>query len=249
VAAHLKRARKLLRLLGASEFRRGLRIGVAAAVEHFEVVKSLAPDLVIDVGANVGQFTLLVREAAPTARIVAFEPLSVPADKFERLFGTCPNVVLHRTAVGPTRGDAEMHVSARPDSSSLLPISDMQTDEFPGTKEVGREQVSIAPLTDFLETQKLPARTLLKIDVQGYELDVLRSAQPLLAYIRWAYVEASYVPLYEGQPLANELIAYLSENGLDYVSRHNPSYGRSGSLVQADFLFLNRAPRGQRHDI
>ena len=236
---HIRRGTKLLSLLKSGVYRRGLRHGVGAAIEHEAVVVRLNPAFVIDVGANVGQFSLLVRKAVPAARIVAFEPLRKPAARYRALFAGDVQVVLHACALGRETAELDMHVSAREDSSSLLPISSVQAAEFPGTQEVGTEKVKAAPMTALLSAADLPPRTLLKIDVQGYELEVLQSAEPLLPHMDWIYLEASFVALYEGQPLADDIIAYLAGQGFQVVEKGNLSYGAGGALVQADYLFRN----------
>ena len=82
----LRQLRKLIRILPSQGFRRGLRYGVAASMENHTLMKSIRPATLIDVGANVGQFSLLIRTLYPDAYIHAFEPLSRPAGRFARLF-------------------------------------------------------------------------------------------------------------------------------------------------------------------
>lgn len=229
---------KLLKLLSRKRFLFALlKFQAAAAVEHQRLVRSIGFEILIDVGANVGQFSLLVREQKPDARIFAFEPLSRAADTYRKVFTGDESVILHQVAIGPNRADAEMHVSKRADSSSLLPISAIQADQFPGTEEVGRENVKVAPLIDFVAKDQLAAPALLKIDVQGSELDVLSSSRPLLPHIDWIYVEASFIPFYEGQALAHDVVAFLLEINFRLSGIYNPVYDKAGSVVQADFLF------------
>jgi hypothetical protein len=134
-----------------------------------------------------------------------------------------------------------MQRSGREDSSSLLPIGDMMPEIFPGTQAVGSEEVPVAPLTDFLTPAEFVGRSLLKIDVQGYELEVLKSAEPLLKLFDRIYVEASFARLYDGQPLADEVITYLQDRGFRIAGFMNPSFHpASGEAIQADMLFVNR---------
>jgi hypothetical protein len=131
-----------------------------------------------------------------------------------------------------------MNVSGHDDSSSLLPISKIQTDNFPGTEAVATRVVTVGPLSDFIQKSQLGTRNLLKIDVQGFELEVLKSAGALLPDFKWIYAECSYVSLYEGQALAGEIVTYLCERGFRLSGQFNPSYARiGGGLLQADLLF------------
>jgi len=173
----------------------------------------------------------------PQARIVAFEPLAGPAARFIRLFAGNPRVTLHRAALGPAAATAAMHVSRAADSSSLLPIGARQAEIFPGTEEVGTEQVTVAPLDSFLTASDIVAPALLKIDVQGCELEVLRGAAPLLACFEWVYVEASFQRLYVGQALAGEVADFLAHHGFVEAGRFNLARDAGGQEVQADFLY------------
>lgn len=232
-----RQAGKLLKLLRRAEWRRALRFGVGAAVEHEPVMAGLSPATVVDVGAHVGQFSLLISALHPGARIVAFEPMPEAAATWRRLFDGNGHAVLHTVAIGARTGSATLHVSARTDSSSLLPIGDGQRSAFPGTGEAGTMQVEVTPLGAFLSAGDIVRPALLKIDVQGYELEVLRGAESLLDRFDHVYVEASFVPLYDGQPLFDEIEAFLAARGFREQGRYNLSLDGDGRPVQADFLF------------
>ena len=235
---------KLLRLLPNPLFRHGLRSGVGAAIEHRDVIAPLRLATIIDVGANVGQFSLLARALHPAARIFAFEPLPDAAARYRRVFAADENVKLFQAAISPDAGTATMHVSASADSSSLLPISARQSELFPGTEEVGVTEVEAGPLSGFVSGADLNAPALLKIDVQGFELEVLRGAGDLLAAFEHVYVEASFEALYEGQALADDVIALMVDAGFTEVGRYNVSVGPDGVPIQADFLFHKNPSSG-----
>tara|TARA_R110002110_G_scaffold415612_6_gene652172 strand:+ start:207870 stop:208616 length:747 start_codon:yes stop_codon:yes gene_type:complete len=235
---------KLLRLLPNPLFRHGLRSGVGAAIEHRDVIAPLQLATIVDVGANVGQFSLLARALHPGARIFAFEPLPDAAARYRQVFAADKNVKLFQAAISPDAGTATMHVSASADSSSLLPISARQSELFPGTEEVGVTEVEVGPLSSFVSAADLTAPALLKIDVQGFELEVLRGASDLLAGFEHVYVEASFEALYEGQALADDVIAQMVEAGFSEVGRYNVSIGPDGTAIQADFLFRKNPTPG-----
>lgn len=215
-----------------------LRHGVAASIEHDVVLANLPIRMVVDVGANRGQFSLAAKHWRPQARIVAFEPLPGPAGIYRALFQNNPRIELHEVALAVQRGEMEMNISRRDDSSSLLPISSLQTQHFPGTERVATRKVSVAPLGDFLSADKIGPGALLKIDVQGFELKVLESAEGVLPQFDWIYAECSFAALYEGQPLADEIVAYIEAHGFRLKGQFNPSYARKGGgLLQADLLF------------
>ena len=238
----LLRLRKLAVLAIDGFYRRWfLKHGVAPAIEHAPLLRQLAFDFVVDVGANRGQFSLVCRRVKPDAKIVGFEPLPEPARIYRALFADDPGIRLCEAALGPASGKTVMHISARDDSSSLLPIARAQTDNYPGSGEVGTQDVAVTTLPEAVSLQELGARNLLKIDVQGFELEVLKSAGPLLPRFAWIYVECSYLPLYEGQPLADEVIAFMLAQGFVLSGRYNISFiAGTGQPLQADLLFVQR---------
>ncbi|MEM0954549.1 MAG: FkbM family methyltransferase [Pseudomonadota bacterium] len=231
------KTRKLIKLLAGARMRDGLRDGVAAAIEHSPILRQRPYVSIFDVGGNKGQFALAARHWQPSAEIYSFEPLTFEADRFERVFDKDEHVTLHRYALGSAAGEATIHVSARSDSSSLLPISDLQSHFFPGTQEADTQTIQVRRLDEVLQREDCDSRVLLKIDVQGFELEVLRGAEGLLSEIDDIYVECSFVELYEGQALASDVIDFLSGKGYRLTGMYNPSYDKSGLAIQADFAF------------
>lgn len=233
----IRKIRKGLRLLRYSNGRRGLFHGVAMTLEHIPALRGLNPATVVDIGANRGQFSLLCKELFPDASIYSFEPLAGPAGITQSLFRGVENFKLFVSAIDEKSGTAAMNVSRSDDSSSLLPITDQQTEMFPGTEKVDTEQVSVGVLSDYLETSDICGSALLKIDVQGYELNVLKGCGELLDQFDHCYVECSYRELYHGQALAAEIIEFMTGSGFDIVGKFNTHVDRDGAPIQCDILF------------
>jgi len=214
--------------------------GAVAGTEHRMALESLKPDFVVDVGANRGQFALIARKACPSAKVISFEPLEEPAQTFRKVFSNDSNIVLHLCAIGREKTIALIHVSEDDDSSSLLPVTKMQTDLFPGSIEQTTRQVMVYPLSEVIDPDCIPPDSLLKIDVQGYELDVLQGCEGVLQRFSHLYIECSFVELYEDQALAHQIIAWLTERGFVLRSIHNIHYGKNGMAIQGDFLFSKK---------
>lgn len=235
----MRRAEKLIAILKVAPYRAALlRHWVAAVVEHEEGLGALTLRTVVDVGANRGQFTLFALHAFPAARIVSLEPLAGPVARFRRVFANEPRVTLHHAALAPAAGQSAMHVSRHDDSSSLLPITATLGRVFPGTDEVRTEMVRTAPLSEFLDGDSIEEPALLKLDVQGYELEALRACGDLLDKFTYVCAEASFIELYEGQVLAEDLVAWLGERGYDLVREYGTISDGHGRPIQADMLFM-----------
>lgn len=232
-----KKLKKALSVLSRWKYLRVLPLGVIAAAEHERVLRSLPLKTVIDVGANRGQFAIVARCVHPDARLISFEPLSEPGLIFCRVFAKDDNVSFHAVAAGSEIREAEMHVSCHDDSSSLLPITALQDTLYPGTKQKETRKVRADTLDHVLNTQKLTAPILLKLDIQGYELEALKGGENLLEQIQYVYSECSFMELYQGQALASQVISFLSSKGFVLAGIYNPDYDSFGRAVQADLLF------------
>lgn len=233
----LKKVIKLAGTFRSLRYIHGLRFGVAAAFEHEPVLRQIKCRTIIDIGANRGQFALVARRCFPQATIISFEPLSKPANRYRRVFAKDERVRLNEVALGPSAGKATIYVSMRDDSSSLLPITALQNQIFPGTSEIGQETVRIGPLREFVRPEDIEPPALLKIDVQGYELEALKGCESLLDLFAYIYVECSFVELYAGQASVSEVIDFMHERGFVLKGVYNTTYDRSGVAIQADFFF------------
>lgn len=238
-----RRCGKALRLVPNRTFRAGLRKGVAAAIEHLPLIATLDIATLVDVGANVGQFSLLVRETHPEARIYAFEPLSDAAARFRTVLAPPAPVTLFASAIGPRACSAEMHVARKRDSSSLLPMTSRLGQIFPGTERIGSVTVPVSPLDELINATDIVDPALLKIDVQGGELDVLRGCESLLSRFKYVYVELSFIELYAGQPLCHEVLRYLEQRGFEIAAVNNVASDHRGVPIQADFLLVRTDAR------
>jgi FkbM family methyltransferase len=229
---------KILRVLWNPRYRAAfLRTRVAASTEHDPILSGLNLETIVDIGANRGQFALCMRRHYPQARIFSFEPMQKAAQTYRKTFEGDSRAQLFNSAIAPRPGTAEMHVTRWDVASSLLPIGQGQQNNFPLSQESRREAVTLAPLSAFLERQALVGTSLLKLDVQGYELHALEGCADLLDGFQYVYVEASFVELYVGQALASEVIAWLLGKGFRLICVANLEMGHAQRPIQADFLF------------
>jgi FkbM family methyltransferase len=226
------RLHKYIKLLQTPACWPALQHGVAATLEHDTALRSHSFATVIDVGANKGQFAVYAHTRWPKAHLICFEPLPKPRAKLERVTGG--QAKIFSCALGAEPGEGRMHLATRTDSSSLLALGARQKSIF-GMETSGELQVPIKRLDACVSTPTLRP-TLLKIDVQGFELEVLKGATDLLPHVDAVYVEVSYIELYEGQALHEDIERFLTEAGFSMQGRYN-AYLHQGEPVQADLLF------------
>lgn len=201
-------------------------------------------DVVLDAGANIGQFALGLRGAGYRGRIVSFEPLPDAWRQLRHAARRDPDwEVPDAVALGATDGEVEINVSGNSVSSSILDMLHSHASVAPGSRYVARERVPLRRLDAIAADHVAPGATpFLKIDTQGYEAQVLDGAAGLLERVAGLQLELSLVPLYAGQSLHRELIDRLDAAGFDlwalWPGFTDPASGR---MLQVDAAFFRRS--------
>jgi FkbM family methyltransferase len=198
--------------------------------------------LVLDIGANCGQFGVRLREQGYEGRIVSFEPLAGPFLDLERRIQGDSLWSARRLALGESDGESTINVSANTWSSSLLPIASRHVEAAPDSAYVCQQAVTVARLDSTASDILGPTDLIyLKLDVQGCEKEVLSGARETLSQVVLVEAELSLCTLYEGQAPYYELMQILDGLGYDPVALHNefvePGTGR---ILQINAMFERR---------
>jgi len=211
---------------------------VFPSIEHLSVVRSAIAsgvDCFYDVGANVGQFSLLLHSLGANTPILAFEPIPACFRRLNMLSTRMKRLACFNVAVGSSDTSLQFHLASSVDSSSFFRTTAAQESVY-GVKSINK-QILVRQLSLSSLLHSYPCSDgFLKIDVQGYELNVLSGCNNLSSYFKYIYVELSFVELYRGQPHFSEVANFLSRNGYRLVDIRNLFYSVS-CLVQGDFLF------------
>jgi FkbM family methyltransferase len=187
----------------------------------------------IDVGAHHGELSIGSARGNPGLRVYAIEPNLKAASK---LIGDVPNYVVLPVAIAETDGCAEFYVNASEMSSSLLPINEQAKTSWVGVAELKVESKTIVPtlrldtLMNMLGIEKVD---FLKIDAQGMDLSVLRSAGSRLKDIEKIQmeVETASVPFYIGSPTKTEVLEFLDLAGFMLVSTQKQTQDQEENLT------------------
>ncbi len=197
-------------------------------------------NLVLDVGANIGQFAGQMRYCLGYKnKIISFEPqhdiynILNKKSKKDKLWTT------HNFALGDENTDVYINISENSGSSSIQNMLPSHTANAPKTKYIGKEKILVKKLDDiFNEMCSEKDNIYMKIDTQGYEEKVIKGADLSLKKISTIQVESSLIPLYEGDVLFDNMNMFMNEKGYTLISVE-PDFVNSltGQELQVDCIY------------
>jgi FkbM family methyltransferase len=187
----------------------------------------------IDVGAHHGEDSLWCAEQNPGVKVYAFEPNLREAAK---LLGRTPNFFVIPMAVAERDGHAEFHVNRFAAASSLLPMSEDARKSWIGGEALAVESTTTVPtirLDTFMNLAEISSVDFLKIDAQGMDLTILKSAGKRLRDVAKITVEVdvSPRPLYVGSPSKQEVLAFLQNSGFGLLQAQQQTSGQEENLT------------------
>lgn len=204
-------------------------------------IKPLNIKTVLDIGANIGSTALEFRKLFPDAHIHSFEPLPSCFSKLVENMHGDNKFNAYNIALGETEGEMIMQESSFHPSSSLLPMTDLHKKLYPKSSGMTERKIRIAKLDKILSPDSLEKNIFIKIDVQGFEDHVIAGGQKVIQNARAIQIETSFVTLYEGQPLFNDIYQLLIKLGFSYYGDLGRHYSQiSGKLIYEDSIFINK---------
>ncbi len=195
--------------------------------------------LVLDIGANIGQYAASLRNNGYRGRIVSFEPLSAAHAELSANADLDPDwLVAPRAAVGAAAGEATLNISPETDMSSLLPLTEDAADKLAGVRPTASETVPVTTLATELPRYAAADDVIfVKSDTQGYEAEVLDGLADGADRVAGLQLELSLVPIYQGQPDYLALLERVRGLGFTphlvipgYFSRHH------GQMIEFDVV-------------
>lgn len=233
----LKQATQLVKLLGQPGALTAFRTWKPFSITSFKMLQTLRrlglrPSTVIDGGANIGQFARAAAETFPEARVLSFEALPEVAARLRTNLADCPHATPFESALGSHDGTLRFFRSAYDLASSALPSASEDGEEL---------EVSVGRLDTLLASEALRAPVLLKLDLQGYELEALRGAPETLARTDHVLLEIAFESAYVGEASFGELYEFLREAGFCFRRPIDFLTDDGGAIVQMDALFEREA--------
>jgi FkbM family methyltransferase len=202
-----------------------------------ELLRRGGVDVVLDVGANAGQYGSMLRELGYGGRIVSLEPVAEAFAELERCARTDGNWDAVCVAASDRDGEIALNVTADSRSSSVLERNDRFADRS-GWAPKETRRVPARRLDGLADELLRPQeRAYLKLDIQGYERHVLDGAGDALGRFEGIEIELSVTALYEGQPPLAEMLPLLAERGFRPVCMEPILLDDAGLLMELDGLF------------
>lgn len=178
------------------------------------LVRNFPIDVFIDVGANVGQFGRKLRELGFDKEILSFEPLASEFTDLDQLCCADPRWDCLNVGLGSANQTLLFCRTENSVSSSILRPTEISIAANKGTTVSSKEQIKVAVLDEVISSRGLQnSSNALKIDAQGYELEVLRGASKTLLQTQLLIIELSFQEFYEGQPLIEDMVPVLRNKG------------------------------------
>jgi FkbM family methyltransferase len=195
--------------------------------------------LVLDVGANTGQYAASLREFGYRGQILSFEPMSREYDALAANARHDSHWEGFHYALGDRSGRSEINISRNSISSSLRPMLSTHSEVVPDSAYTGTEEIVVERLDDVFDGL-VGAHTgiFLKIDTQGFEREVLAGAERSIDRITGMQLETSFVPLYDGQMLLAETLRLTETYGMTLEGVEPGFIHEDGRMFQMDGIFF-----------
>lgn len=217
---------------------KGLKGIYLPVIVQYEWLKDYKIDTVIDVGAYVGNVSQALQHLFPEAKIYAFDPIEENCKKIKEK-DTLGKIIVENVAVSDKNGEAEFYINNYRPTSSLLPFENQFQTKFPLAKKV---KVKVINLDTYFKNIKVKEMVLLKIDVQGTELQVLKGAKDLLKKVSIIHIETTMDVYYQNQHLFGEVYDFFVQSGFVYKGsipdgQFCPEFGLK---LQENSIFINK---------
>jgi len=212
-----------------------------------QVLVKIKNPVCFDIGANKGQTIEKFRSAFTNPTIYSFEPST---KTFEALSQNCsyPNIHLFNIALGEEDSEKVFYNYENDELSSLLELEISDENYFKDTKVSRTETVTVKTLDTFAKENTIQKIDILKVDTQGYDLNVLKGAKNLLqsGMVTCVFLELNFITIYRGQGNPYDVSHYLKQFNIHLVDYYEKVRVRSRrSLSWCSALYCRREPGEQ----
>ena len=207
---------------------------------RIKLLKNFNIDVIIDVGANIGQYGSELRNIGYKGRIISFEPTSEAFEKLQKTAAKDNLWEVHHMSLGERDGESTINISKNSVSSSILNDLPQLTDSAPEATFIKKETIKIKKLDSVFDNLNIKDKNIyLKIDTQGYEKMVLDGAVESLKNVLGIQIEMALIPSYEGSLTFEEMSDRLKNLSFKLTTIESGHYNKkTGELIEVDGVFF-----------
>lgn len=209
---------------------------------RIKLINNYNINVILDIGANIGQYGSEMRNLGFKGEIISFEPMKEAFGKLQKNASKDSLWKVFNYSIGERDGETTINVAKNSVSSSLLENLPQLTDSAPEAAFVEKETIQIRKLdTVFEELSLISKNVYLKIDTQGYEEMVLLGAEQSLSNVTGMQIEMSFIPSYEGAITFDKMKTKLNNLGFHLVALENGFYDKkTGKQLEVDGIFYKK---------
>lgn len=191
---------------------------------------------VIDGGAHKGEFTELIQRQYSNPTIYCFEPIPALASSLISKYENENRIKIREAALGAEKATVELHVTNILPASSVLSAGAL-SHKYHSNGLDTKENIKVSQVR--LDAEVSNEIDILKLDLQGYELEALKGSVGLLSRVKLALLEVEFFPLYENQPLFSDIDIFMRENGFRLLNFYDMYTHDDGQLTSGDAIYVN----------
>ena len=206
-------------------------------LSHMRRFVATPTPMIFDVGANVGQSAVYYENHFPGATIHSFEPSPTTFEKLKQAVRS-KNTSTWNVALGSSSRRQIFLENSCSDMSSLLPMGERCWGQI--EKET---EITVTTLDEFCAERGIQHIDILKIDTQGYDLEVFKGARRMLelGQINMIFFEVNFSPMYKGAPAFDEIFQFLNQYGYHLQNLYGLIYWQDA--IWTDALFMRRVEK------
>ncbi len=207
----------------------------------FNLIDQYLIDIVIDVGANHGQFGKLLRSIGYQGEILSFEPSKKSFEILSKVSSQDERWKIYPLGLGDKKTSEQINIFESSDFNSLLQPSDMGKTTFKNKlKKLHSEFIHIETLNRILTPHQLKGkRVFLKMDTQGYDLNVFKGASKYYSNIACLLTEISLQQIYQKMPNYHETLSFYESKGFAISGFYPVSLQKDSSVIEMDCFMIN----------
>lgn len=202
--------------------------------------EKLGIQTIIDIGSNEGQFIKEINDLLPDREILAFEPIE---SCYNKLVENTKHLRIktYKMGLGDKESNEFINISKNFESSSFLEMENLHKTSYPDSRYVKKSIIEINRLDEVLKNTDLKLNVLIKLDVQGYEKNVIMGGEKTFENAAVLIIESVFEPFYKDQWLFDDLHKHFSAIGFKFMGFTNQfNSQKTGIPMYADSIFINK---------